>query len=271
MPLLLAACQSTPAELANDLAEPAVVTASADPGDAQTPEATPVPRSTEPQETARPRELVSVAPHPKAAVEMEELRAPERASNPDPAPETMPQRHAAAVPQKPGTESKPEPDSSVKLAATAKQEPAASTKMAAALNSEPAASPKTAGAFEWPVQGKIIETFGANENGQRNDGINIATDTGTPIHAAANGTVTYASNLKGYGNLVLIKHQNGYITAYAHAQKLLVSAGDQVDRGDVIGYAGKSGGVGTPQLHFEIRKGTKPVDPRPLMMAGRES
>jgi murein DD-endopeptidase MepM/ murein hydrolase activator NlpD len=125
--------------------------------------------------------------------------------------------------------------------------------------------------FEWPVEGKIVSTFGSRGDGGRNDGINIAAEPGTPIHAAAAGTVTYAARLKGYGNLVLIRHENGYITAYAHAQSLLVAPGDRVDRGDVIGLSGKTGDVASPQLHFEIREGTKPVDPRPLMLSSRES
>jgi murein DD-endopeptidase MepM/ murein hydrolase activator NlpD len=125
--------------------------------------------------------------------------------------------------------------------------------------------------FEWPVEGKVVSSFGSDGGGERNDGINIAAEAGTPIHAAAAGTVTYAARLKGYGNLILIRHENGYVTAYAHAQSLLVAPGDRVDRGDVIGLSGKTGDVASPQLHFEIREGTKPVDPRPLMLSSRES
>ena len=126
--------------------------------------------------------------------------------------------------------------------------------------------------FRWPMEGRIIAAFGKADDGQRNDGINIAANLGEPIHAAAGGTVTYAGNeLKDYGNLVLIKHDNGYVTAYAHAESITVSRGDRVKRGQVIGYAGKTGDVSTPQLHFEIRQGVKPVDPRPLLLASRES
>jgi|tagenome__1003787_1003787.scaffolds.fasta_scaffold20815019_3 murein DD-endopeptidase MepM/ murein hydrolase activator NlpD len=134
-----------------------------------------------------------------------------------------------------------------------------------------ARSPQASSAFEWPVEGRIISAFGLGSGGQRNDGINIAAELGTPIHAAAKGTVSYADKLKGYGNLILIQHDNGYVTAYAHAQSMMVSAGDRVDRGEVIGFAGKSGDVDKPQLHFEIRRGVKPVDPKPLLMAARES
>jgi len=116
--------------------------------------------------------------------------------------------------------------------------------------------------FAWPVQGHIIEGFGGSRHGERNDGINIATQDGAPIRAAAAGTVTYTGNeLKGYGNLVLIRHENGYVTAYAHAGSIKVSRGDVVERGQVIGTAGESGDVDRPQLHFEIRKGVQAVDP----------
>lgn len=117
--------------------------------------------------------------------------------------------------------------------------------------------------FAWPVRGRVISGFGSRANGQRNDGINIAADAGAPVRAAADGTVTYAgSELKGYGNLVLIRHPQGYVTAYAHNSRLAVEKGDKVRRGDVIAYVGATGGVDSPQLHFEIRKGVKPVDPK---------
>lgn len=122
--------------------------------------------------------------------------------------------------------------------------------------------------FAWPVQGPVISDFGAANNGQRNDGINISTPMDTPIHAAAGGTVTYSGNeLKAYGNLILIRHQDGYVTAYAHADKILVAKGQSVTRGQVIAYSGSSGDVTAPQLHFEIRHDTHPVDPRLLLVA----
>jgi murein DD-endopeptidase MepM/ murein hydrolase activator NlpD len=116
--------------------------------------------------------------------------------------------------------------------------------------------------FIWPLQGRIIEGFGGSKRGERNDGINIATQEGTPIRAAASGTVTYAGNeLKGYGNLVLIRHPDGYVTAYAHAGSIRVNRGDVVERGQIIGTAGETGDVDRPQLHFEIRHGVQAVDP----------
>jgi murein DD-endopeptidase MepM/ murein hydrolase activator NlpD len=132
-----------------------------------------------------------------------------------------------------------------------------------------AESPVTAGeatgalpTFRWPVRGKVITSYGAKTNGKSNDGINLAVPEGTPVKAAEDGVVAYSGNeLKGYGNLVLVRHSNGYVTAYAHASELLVKRGDTIKRGQVIAKSGQSGEVGSPQLHFEIRKGSSPVDP----------
>jgi murein DD-endopeptidase MepM/ murein hydrolase activator NlpD len=116
--------------------------------------------------------------------------------------------------------------------------------------------------FRWPVRGRIIAGFGPKPNGQQNDGIDVAVPENTPVKAAEEGVVAYAGNeLKGYGNLVLVRHPNGYVTAYAHAKELLVKRGDQIKRGDVIAKSGQSGNVDAPQLHFEVRKGSAPVDP----------
>jgi murein DD-endopeptidase MepM/ murein hydrolase activator NlpD len=116
--------------------------------------------------------------------------------------------------------------------------------------------------FRWPVRGKVITSYGAKTNGKSNDGINLAVPEGTPVKAAEDGVVAYSGNeLKGYGNLVLVRHSNGYVTAYAHASELLVKRGDTIRRGQVIAKSGQSGEVGSPQLHFEIRKGSSPVDP----------
>ena len=116
--------------------------------------------------------------------------------------------------------------------------------------------------FRWPVRGKVITSYGAKTNGKSNDGINVAVPEGTPVKAAEDGVVAYSGNeLKGYGNLVLVRHSNGYVTAYAHASELLVKRGDPIKRGQVIAKSGQSGEVASPQLHFEIRKGSSPVDP----------
>jgi murein DD-endopeptidase MepM/ murein hydrolase activator NlpD len=116
--------------------------------------------------------------------------------------------------------------------------------------------------FRWPANGRVIAGYGPTTNGQQNDGINIALPENTPVKAAEDGVVAYAGNeLKGYGNLVLVRHPNGYVTAYAHTKELLVKRGDQVKRGQVIARSGQTGNVNAPQLHFEIRKGASPLDP----------
>jgi murein DD-endopeptidase MepM/ murein hydrolase activator NlpD len=116
--------------------------------------------------------------------------------------------------------------------------------------------------FRWPVRGRIISGFGPKPNGERNDGINLAVPAGTSIKAAEAGTVIYSGNeIAGYGNLVLVRHAGGWVTAYAHASEVMVRRGDQVRRGQTIGYAGATGAVTTPQLHFELRRGSNPVNP----------
>jgi murein DD-endopeptidase MepM/ murein hydrolase activator NlpD len=121
-------------------------------------------------------------------------------------------------------------------------------------------------ALRWPLRGKIISGFGPKQNGLKNEGINIAVPEGTNIQAAEGGVVAYAGNeLKGYGNLVLIRHEGGYVTAYAHAAKLLVKKGDVVKRGAIIAIAGQTGAVQSPQLHFEVRKGATALDPQKFL------
>ncbi len=116
--------------------------------------------------------------------------------------------------------------------------------------------------FRWPARGRVIAGFGAKVNGAANDGLNLAVPEGTSVKAAEDGVVAYAGNeLKGYGNLVLVRHSNGFVTAYAHASEVMVKRGDQVKRGQTIAHSGQTGSVSSPQLHFEIRKGSTPVDP----------
>lgn len=117
--------------------------------------------------------------------------------------------------------------------------------------------------FRWPAKGRVIGGFGSSGG---NEGINIAVPEGTPVRATESGTVTFAGDdVKSYGNLVLIKHDNGYISAYAHNGSLDVRRGDRVKRGQVIAKSGQTGDVTSPQLHFEIRKGQTPVDPIPYL------
>jgi murein DD-endopeptidase MepM/ murein hydrolase activator NlpD len=141
----------------------------------------------------------------------------------------------------------------------------ATTKVEEAPAQTPVKASEATGAlptFRWPVRGKVITSYGAKTNGKANDGINLAVPEGTPVKAAEDGVVAYSGNeLKGYGNLVLVRHANGYVTAYAHASELLVKRGDTIKRGQIIAKSGQSGEVGSPQLHFEIRKGSTPVDP----------
>jgi murein DD-endopeptidase MepM/ murein hydrolase activator NlpD len=129
-----------------------------------------------------------------------------------------------------------------------------------AVLSEPA--PRTGGRFLWPVKGKLLSSFGPKKGGLHNDGINIAAPRGTEIVAAENGVVAYAGNeLRGFGNLLLIRHADGWISAYAHNDALLVKRGDKVTRGQPIARVGSTGSVTSPQLHFELRRGADPVDP----------
>ena len=191
------------------------------------------------------------------------VRVGERIIVPDVRPEMRPERHAEAhapAPAPSASPAKPEmaevqsPHSAWKASPV---EPAAQqspVKAAEAVGSLPS--------FRWPVRGRVIAAFGPTPNGVQNDGIDVAVPQGTPVKAADDGVVAYAGNeLKGYGNLVLIRHSNGYVTAYAHASEILVKRGETVKRGDVIAKSGETGNVKAPELHFEIRKGATPVDP----------
>jgi murein DD-endopeptidase MepM/ murein hydrolase activator NlpD len=129
---------------------------------------------------------------------------------------------------------------------------------------QPKSEPKLSGAdkFRWPVSGRVITDFGASKG----TGINIEAPEGAAVRAAENGQVIYVgSGVEGYGNLILIRHPNGYVSAYAHLKDMTVGKGDVVNRGDNIGSTGMTGGVSRPQLHFELRKGATPVDPVPLL------
>ncbi len=116
--------------------------------------------------------------------------------------------------------------------------------------------------LRWPARGQVITGFAKNENGRRNDGIDISMPAGSPVKAAENGVVIYSGDgLKEYGNTVLIRHDDGLVTVYAHAQSLNVKRGDKVSRGQVIASSGMTGAAKTPRLHFEVRKNATPVDP----------
>jgi murein DD-endopeptidase MepM/ murein hydrolase activator NlpD len=172
---------------------------------------------------------------------------------------------AKAAPPAPRAESAPAEPRRATTAAIESPSSARVASPAPAAEPRPIKTAEPAGAlpsFRWPVRGRVISSFGPKPNGVQNDGINLAVPQGTPVKAADDGVVAYAGNeLKGFGNLVLIRHSNGYVTAYANASAILVKRGDTVRRGQVIAKSGETGNVNAPQLHFEIRKGSTPVDP----------
>jgi murein DD-endopeptidase MepM/ murein hydrolase activator NlpD len=129
-----------------------------------------------------------------------------------------------------------------------------------------ASAPADALTFLWPVDGRIISSFGPKSAGRFNDGINLKVSAGTAVRAAASGTVAYAGDaITGFGNLILIRHDKGWVTAYGHNEALLVSRGDKVRAGDPIARAGSTGAVAEPQLHFEIRRGRTALNPTTLL------
>lgn len=171
----------------------------------------------------------------------------------------VPSRSANLAPQPPqkvaNNATAPAPTNNARKIAPA-PEPSTESKNSAA----------TALSFRWPVRGRIISGFGPKPGGQANAGINIAVPEGTPVKAAEEGVVVYANNeLKTYGNLLLIRHADGYVTAYAHLSEILVKQGETVKRGQIVAKAGQTGDVASPQLHFEIRKRSTAVDPMPYL------
>jgi len=184
-------------------------------------------------------------------------RRPQQLAQPATQPAAQPQQVASASPTLPPVGRVDQPIAS----------PQPSARQQAPATAEPittASLPNDAGGldFRWPARGRVIAGFGTGGN----EGINIAVPEGTPVRAAESGTVAYAgSELKGYGNLVLIRHDNGFVSAYAHNSELLVKRGDEIRRGQVVANSGRTGNVNAPQLHFEIRKGSDPVDPMPYL------
>ena len=181
--------------------------------------------------------------------------APVQVASTNPAPAPLQQTLPTAAPNTLQTAATPAP--APQQAAPA---PAAPTQVANVPAAEPAMSGNTK--FRWPVSGRVLTDFAAS----RGTGINIEASEGSAIKAAENGTVIYVgSGVEGYGNLILIRHPNGYVSAYAHLKSMSVAKGANVSRGDTIGAAGMTGSVTQPQLHFELRKGATPVDPMPLL------
>lgn len=144
---------------------------------------------------------------------------------------------------------------------------AAPTRTAASAPAPPAVraalpSPSRRQGFAWPLKGRLLSSFGPKAGGLHNDGINLVASHGTPVAASDTGVVAYAgSDLRAFGNLVLIQHQGGWVTAYAHLDRITVTRGQTIGRGHVVGHVGQTGGVTSPQLHFEIRQGRRAVDP----------
>jgi murein DD-endopeptidase MepM/ murein hydrolase activator NlpD len=126
-----------------------------------------------------------------------------------------------------------------------------------------APEPRGGSRFLWPLRGAILSDYGPKPGGLHNDGINISASRGASVVAADNGVVAYAGNeLRGFGNLLLIRHADGWMTAYAHLDDMLVERGAKVSRGQKIGTVGSTGNVSSPQLHFEVRRGNRAIDPR---------
>jgi murein DD-endopeptidase MepM/ murein hydrolase activator NlpD len=235
-----------------------------------------IPQAGQPEVPLASASLAALPP-PKSE-EVAALKQPEAISleRTTPAPTGNPSV-AAAVPPSPTvpmpstpTEARrpdPKPTASSPAPAVTPEPPAATV--------APTTPASDGGTFLWPVRGHVLSGYGSGRDGMHNDGINIAAPRGAAIEAADRGIVAYAGNeLRGYGNLILVKHSNGWISAYAHCDLILVKRGDKVARGQTIARVGSTGSVAEPQLHFELRRGNRAVDPRdflaPLPTAGTE-
>ncbi len=173
-----------------------------------------------------------------------------------PAPREVTVRSASASRAAPRTATKAQPKARVQQASLSRAARAIKAKT----------PPRSSGKFLKPVSGKIISTYGPKANSLHNDGINIAAPLGTPVKAAENGVVVYAGNeLKGSGNLVLVRHADRWMTAYAHLDRISVARGATIKAGQKLGTVGSTGSVDRPQLHFEIRRGVNAVNPVPYL------
>ncbi len=136
----------------------------------------------------------------------------------------------------------------------------------AATRPTPRGAPSKTSSFVWPVRGNVISDFGPKGQGLHNDGMNIAAARGTEVGAAKSGTVVYTgSALEGFGNLVILRHANGWVTAYAHLDQVRVSRGQKLNAGDILGTVGSTGRVDQPQLHFEVRRGSEALNPKKFL------
>jgi murein DD-endopeptidase MepM/ murein hydrolase activator NlpD len=221
--------------------------------------AAPPPRS----EPGGPPPRATVSPpssNPPPSVAALPPAPPQSAPPPRPAPMAMPAPQPAPVPPPQPAVAAAGPNKTI---AFPPHEPSAAEE--ARAEPAPPLPPiqSTGSRFPWPVHGHVLASYGVAADGTHNDGINIAASRGTPIKSVESGIVAYVGNeLRGYGNLVLIKHTNGWISAYAHCDEVLVRKGDPVYKGQTVAKVGATGGVTEPQLHFELRQGKRPVDPR---------
>ena len=204
------------------------------------------------------------APAHEVRVTVVETAAPTREQSEAPGPQgpnDLRVAHAEPAPRPPVS-----PGPRLALADSTQSSPSSLSVLARQADATHVPLPPTRNTFLWPIEGRVISRFGSKPGGKHNDGINIAVPVGSEVRAAQNGEVAYAGNeLRGYGNLVLIRHKGGWMTAYAHNDSLLVGKGDVVRRGQVISRSGKSGRVSRPQAHFEIRRNGEPQDPLRLL------
>jgi murein DD-endopeptidase MepM/ murein hydrolase activator NlpD len=205
--------------------------------------------------------LAALPPQSQPAAPPQAPRPEAPAAGPGPLPPVVSTPLSPATAPPPAAEAVPPPASIAPAAPSAVAPPESPAPSAAT----PAPS-RSNSAFLWPVKGRVLAAFGSKGDGTHNDGINIGAPKGAAVQAADAGVVAYVGNeLRGYGNLILIKHPNGWISAYAHCDLILVKRGEKVTRGQVIARVGSTGNVSEPQLHFELRRGNRPVDPRELM------
>jgi murein DD-endopeptidase MepM/ murein hydrolase activator NlpD len=220
-----------------------------------------IPGAGPPRLATAPTSVATLPPTPRPEVPQPTtgLDLPPAAPPDAPAVSAAPLAPPAALPEgKPGSAATPPPISAAPPPREAPEIP----------DSSSAATPSASGtgAFLWPVRGHILASYGSKSDGTHNDGINIAAPRGTAVQAVDAGVVAYTGNeLRGYGNLVLVKHANGWISAYAHCDAILVKRGEKVARGQAIARVGSTGNVNEPQLHFELRRGQHAVDPREFM------
>ena len=199
-----------------------------------------------------PMETAATAPNPPTSVKRETLAAPPQGEAP----------HSAA-PSPPTASSSPPPQPAP--APPAATTPPAGQPTPLSPSVAHATPPSSSSRFEWPVQGKVVSSYGTHD-GQRNDGIDIEAPKDTIVHAADSGTVVYAGNeVRGMGNLLLVSHGGGYITAYGYNDSLLVKKGDKVKKGQPIAKVGTTGSASDPRLHFEVRHGNKTIDPTTVL------